>query len=104
VNVTNKDLLQAISATEAVSVNAGHKLGNNDGYYVAKPDGALWATTFPAVSNGDGALVYPLNAQARTDAPDLGVDVPADAPILKNFTDRDPRAVAAVTCATAPHS
>jgi hypothetical protein len=103
-NVTNKDLLEAVAAPAASSVNAGRKLGNNDGYYVARSDGALWATTYPPVSNGQGALMVPLNPQARIDAPDLGTDVPATSPIFTDFTVTNPAASAVVACAASPHS
>jgi hypothetical protein len=100
-NVTNQDLLGTISATQASAVKAGHDLGNNPGYYLAKADGALWVTSWPPVSNGSGGLVFPMNPQARLDAPDVGVDVNPNAPILKDFSPDSSAAKKAVSCAAA---
>lgn len=89
--VKNSVILDAIHADSAQAVRAGE-----DGFFVARSDGATWFTTADPKKD-DSGLVLPLDDAARA-ASDAGVDVPAGSPVYKGHTDDEPGARVVRSC------
>ena len=89
--VANTALLMTIGAEEAWAIEL------DDGWFVAKANGATWYTTADVSREAEGELV-PMNDQARADS-ESRRDLPPGDPLYNGHTDAEPLAEAARACA-----
>lgn len=101
--VEDPTLLDAIKNPEAWSAKAPRGAWasrNEQAWYVATADGALWVTNIQPDATDDGGLTLPMNQTARADS-DVGADVAPGAPAYEGLKLSDPGAVSALSCARA---